>query len=155
VQTGVNGIAPSATSDAHLIDSIAQQWDRDRSDAAGDAAADFSDSADAETAGQGLAPGGRRLVRRPSKTRVNRVSRWSVQALPNIVRASSERIMWTRLKTRVSVSSPRELNVRVRQAGERAFGRVSHIHRSVCCRSPPCRRQGKHGLDSPAAHFRE
>jgi hypothetical protein len=142
-QTDVHGIAPSATSEIPCPNSLVEDQGRDEPAALGDAEDSlvFNAGATLQPAWHGLTSEGSRLARWFSRGRLIRVSRWTGRAAPNAVRATSRRLGMPMLASRTSAASRFLANVRARQAEQRAFGRLLHVHRTVCCRSPPSARQ--------------
>jgi hypothetical protein len=148
-----HGIAPSAISEFPSPNSLLQDQGCDEPAALGEAEGSlvFNDGATLLGAWHALTPEGCRLAAWLSRGKSNRVSR--SQAVPNAIRASSRHVLIPRLTSGTFASSWLPANVRSRQAAQRAFGRIAHVHRTVCCRSPPSVRQVEARVDSSGWAF--
>jgi hypothetical protein len=148
--TDAHGITPSAVGEIPGASSPVEQLNGAEPEALGGAENDFSlnGAGSANTDGRVLDFRRRSLAQQAFKERVDLVSRWTAQAMPNTIRASSRRVLLPRFNPRTSVSLSLAVNLRAQQAMRRAFGRISHVHRTVCSRSPPYRWSVAAGLGS-------
>ena len=152
-QTGVHGIAPSATREILDIHPSVRQLNPGDTGVLGRVFTDLRCSTDAAAAN-----GDQTAFRAPSRAgqastvRPARIRSWAGLVMPNALPGPSRSAQRASPTTRTTASLSPIANVRVGQAKRHAFGTVSHVYRTACSRSPPCARRLEAGL-TRAGHF--